>query len=195
MPDLYRKVGDMEYDGLFTDSTPPRQVAGGVIAKLFVAAAYVRGTILAKAISNGKLYVLGTVGSSVHTDFTGDGTVKSFTISGKPAKLTSVTVKAVAVTEGTDFTYNPGTGVIAFGTAPGDDEAVVCNYAEQLIPDSVLCDDTAIGTAADVNAAVYTAGCFDSGKLTAETGYTITTADKDALRTRGIVLKSAMAEN
>ena len=38
--------------------------------------------------------------------------------------------------------------------------------------------------------AVYKAGCFDLEKLTVAEGYTVTEADKDKLRERGIVFKS-----
>lgn len=63
--------------------------------------------------------------------------------------------------------------------------------AETLIPDCILCDDTVVGTAADVKAAVYTAGCFDINKCAVAEGYTVTEADKDQLREYGIVFKAA----
>ena len=43
--------------------------------------------------------------------------------------------------------------------------------------------------------AVYTAGCFDIGKVTVSASYTITEGDKDNLRMRGIVFKAAAAAN
>ena len=43
--------------------------------------------------------------------------------------------------------------------------------------------------------AVYTAGCFDIGKVTVSASYTITDGDKDNLRMRGIVFKAAAAAN
>ena len=60
------------------------------------------------------------------------------------------------------------------------------------VADCVLCDDTAVGTAADVNVAVYTAGCFNEGALTVKDGYTMTQADKDKLRERGIYLGTVL---
>ena len=52
-----------------------------------------------------------------------------------------------------------------------------------------------VGTAADEKVAVYTAGCFDIGKVTVSASYTITESDKDNLRMRGIVFKAAAAAN
>lgn len=66
---------------------------------------------------------------------------------------------------------------------------------DTLTPDCILCDDEDIGTSADVPAAVYTAGCFNPDKVTVADGYTITEADKDKLRERGIVFKAASPEN
>lgn len=62
---------------------------------------------------------------------------------------------------------------------------------DTLTADCILCDDTKIGTSEDVSVEVYTAGCFDLNKLTVDDEYTITEADKDKLRERGIVFKAA----
>lgn len=62
---------------------------------------------------------------------------------------------------------------------------------DEITADCILCDDTEISTTADVNVEVYTAGCFDPDKTIAADGYTITEADKDKLRERGIVFKAA----
>lgn len=61
--------------------------------------------------------------------------------------------------------------------------------------DCILCDDTKVGTAADVNAPVYVAGCFDPDKLILGEGKTLAETDKDILRTKGIILKAASAAN
>ena len=63
MTNLSKKLGDMNYDGLFTDVVPAVQVSGGTIRKLSAAATLKRGTILAKSsgtAGDGKLVVLGT---------------------------------------------------------------------------------------------------------------------------------------
>lgn len=62
---------------------------------------------------------------------------------------------------------------------------------ETLTPDCILADDVEVGTTEDINVAVYDMGCFNPGKLTVKEGYTITEADKDALRVRGISLTAA----
>lgn len=134
MTELSKKIGDMEFDGLVTDLTPPVQVRGGIIRKLSAAATLKRGTILAKSsgtAGDGKLVVLGTAAASNET----------------------------------------------------------------LTPDCILCDDIDVGTANDEKAAVYTAGCFDIGKVTVKADYSITEVDKDNLRMRGIVFKAAAVAN
>lgn len=131
MTDLNRKVGEMNYDGLITDLTPPVQVRGRTIGKLTAETTYPRGTALAKSVNDGKLYILGS---------------------------------------------DPKDG-------------------DTLVPDCVLCDDTDVGASSDVNAAVYTAGCFDPGKVTVADGYTITEADMDELRMRDIVFKAPFDAN
>ncbi len=59
---------------------------------------------------------------------------------------------------------------------------------ETLTPDCILCDDATVGTDADVAAAVYTAGCFNANALIVESDYTLSEADKDKLRERGLYL-------
>ena len=63
---------------------------------------------------------------------------------------------------------------------------------ETLTPDCILTDDIDVGTDADINAAVYTAGCFDFGKCTVAENYTVTAADYDALRVRDIVFHNSI---
>lgn len=70
MTNLNNKIGDMNYDGLFTGITPAAQVGGGVIRKLSDAATLKRGTIMAKSYGtagDGKLVVLGTNAESDET--------------------------------------------------------------------------------------------------------------------------------
>ena len=66
---------------------------------------------------------------------------------------------------------------------------------ETLTPDCILCDDTVVGTDADVSASVYTAGCFNTNRVHVADGYTISATDLDALRKYSIVFKAAFAGN
>ena len=72
-----------------------------------------------------------------------------------------------------------------------DDTGALSIFDGTNTPDCILCDDTEVGTAEDVKVTVYEAGCFDPEKLTVAEGYTLTQANKDKLRERGIVLKAA----
>lgn len=74
-----------------------------------------------------------------------------------------------------------------------DGTGLLSLYDGTTTPDCILCDETSVGTESDETVAVYTGGCFDPEKLTAAAGYTLTEADKDKLRERGIVLKAASA--
>jgi hypothetical protein len=120
--ELSKKIGEMEYDGLITDTTPPTQVRAGTIGKVSEATTLGRGTILAKSEA-GTLSIL--------------------------------------------------------------------SADESAVADCILCDDTEVGTGADVVVTVYTAGCFDPDKCAVADGYALTESDKDELRKRGIVFKAA----
>lgn len=72
-----------------------------------------------------------------------------------------------------------------------EDTGLLSLYDGTGTPDCILCDDTEVGTEEDVIVAVYKAGCFNPDRLTVAEGYTITEADKDKLRERGIVFKTA----
>lgn len=55
----------------------------------------------------------------------------------------------------------------------------------------ILCDDTEVGTSADVVAPIYVAGTFDPEKCIVADEYTLSATDIDALRNGGIYLKAA----
>lgn len=195
MANLNAKIGDMTYDGLVTDIKPEVIVAGGVIAHGDAEASFVRGTLLEKG-ADGKLVIFGTnPGGEITEEFNGDGTEKTFTLA---ADVKPVQVTAYVGTTETDVTYNAQTGAVTFGTAPAaGTKNVKITYANPAAnePDCILCDDVTVGTTADAKVAVYIAGCFDPNKLTLGTGATISTADKDILREKGIIFKAAAAAN
>lgn len=96
----------------------------------------------------------------------------------------------------TETTYKRGT-ILAKSTVTGKLYILgtTATEGDTLTPDCILCDDCEIGTSADVNTAVYTAGCFDLAKTTVASGHTVTEVEKDKLRERGIVFKNASASN
>ena len=119
-----------------------------------------------------------------------DGLISGLT---PEAKVKGATIRklgtAATLVRGTILAKSSGTG--------GDDKYVVLGTTagsnETLTADCILADDIDDGTTDDVNAAVYDMGCFDPAKLTVKSGYTITEADKDVLRERGIYLVAKSA--
>lgn len=87
-------------------------------------------------------------------------------------------------------TYKRGT-ILAKSATDGKLHILGNEASGDVTADCILCDDTEISTTADASVEVYTAGCFDPNKVTVADGYTITEADKDKLRERGIVFKAA----
>ena len=59
-------------------------------------------------------------------EFTATTSQTDFTVTAKPTEIQKVTVNGEAVTTG--FTYTAATGVLAFGTAPGNGKTVVVTY-------------------------------------------------------------------
>ena len=195
MKNLYGKIGDAEFDGLITDITPKPVVRGAVLAALLAEATLKRGTILAKNAA-GKLIVLGSDVDATGTfNATGDGSKKKFDlVSGGviPSAITEVKVGGTATTA---YTYNAAIGELEFTNAPANAASIAVKFSTGGgNAYAILCDDTVVGTS-DVNAEVYFAGCFDPNKCTVATGYTLSDADKDTLRTNGILFKAAAAAN
>lgn len=92
----------------------------------------------------------------------------------------------------TETAYARGTVLAKSSGIAGDGKLVILGTEavenETLTPDCILCDDVTVGTDADVDVAVYTAGCFNVDALIVKSGYTMTEDDKDKLRERGIYL-------
>lgn len=85
------------------------------------------------------------------------------------------TVLALSSSDGT---------MVALGTTAGSNETLTAN--------AILCDDTEIGTAADVEATAYRTGHFARNKLIFSGEYTLKPADEEALRAAGILLSDAL---
>ncbi len=182
----------MKYDGILSNVSPDPIVAAGKLEKLGTAATLSRGTILGKK-SNNKLVVLGSDVTSGTFSGTGDGTKTKFDIvSGGviPAGVSEVKVNGTATTA---YTYNAQIGELQFTTAPANAATIaVKTVLQDAKPYAILAEDTAVGTAADVNAPIYLTGSFDPAKLTVANGYVVSEADKDALRNAGIILKPVL---
>lgn len=86
---------------------------------------------------------------------------------------------------GTVLALSSGDGtMVALGTTAGSDETLTAN--------AILCDDTEIGTAANVEAAAYRTGHFARNKLIFSGKYTLKPSDEEALRAAGILLSDAL---
>ena len=182
---LNGKVGDMAHDKLIAGITPPVHVNSGTIRMLAVATEYKRGTVLAKSSVDNKLVILGTT----------------------PADAVDAVAPTYALTEDTAltagktyYTRSGSEGSYVYTPVDTPDVANIATYyemtdpgspavaAEVLTPDCILCDGTGIGTDADVIVPIYTAGCFNKEALIVKSDYTLSEADKDKLRERGLYL-------
>ena len=114
------------------------------------------------------------------------------------AKLDPPALKGTGVLRklGTAGTLKRGTLLAKSSGSAGDGKLVIFGTTaatnETLTADCVLCDDIEVGTTDDENAAVYVSGDFNEAALIVATGATITEADRDALRTKGILLGTVM---
>lgn len=92
-------------------------------------------------------------------------------------------------------TIKRGTILAKSGGTAGDNKLVVLGTAaasnEVLTAYCILCDDVEVGTSDDVTVPVYLTGCFNTNKCIVADSYTMTEADKDALREGGIFFKAA----
>ena len=90
--------------------------------------------------------------------------------------------EAATIKRGTILAKSSGTSgdgkLVVLGTAATGDEVLTANC--------ILCDDVEVGTSDDVTVPVYLTGCFNTNKCIVADSYTMTEADKDALREGGI---------
>lgn len=93
---------------------------------------------------------------------------------------------------GAKATLVRGTVLAKSGGSAGDGKLVILGTTaasnETLTPNCILAEDIEVGTASDVNAAVFEMGCFDPEKLVVKSGHTFSAAEKDELRALGIYL-------
>lgn len=188
--DLHEKLGEVSYEKLFAGLQPPAIVKSGTIAKGVAEATYARGTLLEKG-TDGKLYLMGTNPGGIATeDFNGDGSATTFTLTASPLPA-AISGAKVGTTDATVSAYNPQTGVVTLSSAPASGTKNVHISYEKAganVPDCVLTDEVVVGTTNDENVAVYVSGCFNEAALIMAEGYSLTEADRDALRMKGILL-------
>lgn len=103
-----------------------------------------------------------------------------------------VKASGIIATTGSEATYLRGT-VLAKSTANGKLFILGSTAAsgDTLTPDCVLCDDTTVGTG-DCVGVVYVAGNFNVDTLIVANGYTLTEADKNKLKERGIYISQIL---
>ena len=98
---------------------------------------------------------------------------------------------AATLVRGTLLAKSSGSGgdgkLVIFGTTAGSNET--------LTADCVLAEDVEVGTSADENALVFITGNFNEDELTLASGASLTEADRDALRVRGILLGASETES
>lgn len=109
------------------------------------------------------------------------------------ADVFTVTLKKAT---GEAVTLKRGTVLALSGGSAGDGKMVILGTTaatnETLTANAILCDDTVVGTTADVTVIAYRTGHFARNKLIVASSYTLTAADEEALRAAGILLSDAL---
>ena len=105
----------------------------------------------------------------------------------------TVTIRKEASAEAT---LKRGTVLALSGGTAGDGKMVALGTTaksnETLTANAILCDDTKVGTDADVEATAYRTGHFARNKLAVASGYTLKATDEEELRKAGILLSDAI---
>lgn len=183
--DLLSKVDSIEQDNLIARVFPRAQTMGIKIAALDAEATVKRGTLLA---ANGDGTYSAYAGSVGEAKFSGNGTTTKFTVTAKPKSISGVKVGDTAATV---VAYNAYTGEVELSAAPaaGTDNVVVSYSISGAgsTPGAILADDVVVGTSDAATAVAYRSGNFNPAALVLPEGYTLTEADKDALRHYDII--------
>lgn len=194
MNSLVNKVGEIGQDNLIAKLSPEAEAVGGVIAALEAEAedkVIKRGTLLGTG-ADGKLSVFAGSVIAKEAKFNGDGSAKTFTVSDKPETVTGV---KVGDTNAVIDDYNAFTGVVTLHTAPaaGTNNVVVSyELSNGLTPSYILADDVVATADGAVTAVVYRCGNFNRAVVEEISNYTLTEADRDALRKYGIIFTDCM---
>lgn len=109
-----------------------------------------------------------------------------------PAEPFSVVIRKGAA----ETTYKRGT-VLALSSSDGKyvilgTAAASGGTAETLTANAILAEDVTVGTANDETAVAYRTGHFNSNALIMDEDHTFSAADKEALRSVGILISDAV---
>lgn len=91
------------------------------------------------------------------------------------------------------ITVKSGQGILTRGTAlaiDADGKMSILGTASTTA--NCILSETVDATSADATAAAYRTGHFNTQKLIVKSGYTLTAADKEAFRSKGILLSDAV---
>ncbi len=96
-------------------------------------------------------------------------------------------------------TLKRGTLLAKSSGSAGDGKLVIFGTTaatnETLTADCILAEDIDVGTANDENALTFYQGNFNEDALILKSGASLTEADRDALRMRGIILGASQTES
>lgn len=110
-----------------------------------------------------------------------------------PAEVFSVQIRKEATAA---TIYKRGTVLALSGGTAGDGTFVILGSTaatdETFTANCVLAEDTEVGTIDNATTIAYRTGHFNANNLTVAEGYTIKAADKEALRSAGILLSDAI---
>lgn len=169
---LNQTVAEITFDNLFYANDPAANTDGAVIA--LGQGKLARGTALAKTESD-TFVILGTTKTAGYYEATNKdaGALKVVASGAVTGEINLASVTPVI------GTYTPEAG-----------DYVLYQKADVYEADCVLCD-AVDATSAAVDAVVYRTGHFNTDALKVKTSYTLTDADKDAFRAKGILLSTA----
>ena len=110
-----------------------------------------------------------------------------------PTEVFAVTIRKVA---GEVVTLKRGTVLAVSSGTAGDGKMVVLGNTagsnETLTANCILAEDVEVGTSVDTTALAYRTGHFQQNNLIVKDEYTLSAADKEALRNVGILLSESM---
>lgn len=110
-----------------------------------------------------------------------------------PPEVFSVSIRKEASEAAT---YKRGTVLALSGGTAGDGKLVILGTTaadnETLEANCILAEDVEVGTTADAVAIAYRTGHFNANSLITAASHTITAAEKEALRSAGILLSDAV---